>query len=142
MIRHAAAIALVMGAAGACGWAGLEYLRSTLPPAEQGPPNSFGSQASATLAVFDTGHISALARLYPGESTQELENVREHCATISADGRENVPVEAATPSHSRVVIRGHMKDDPHRAASCTFWLTWETDRTHGYWGVGYWGVGY
>jgi hypothetical protein len=121
----------------ACGWADLEYARVTFPSEELGPPVSEGAETSATIAAFDTGHISALAKLFPRDTPGEVKTVWDNCAIISPDGRANVPVEAATPSLTRVVLRGHAKNDPHHKVMCTFSLDWTVDNSGQYWTVGF-----
>ncbi|NEN07631.1 hypothetical protein G3T36_17375 [Diaminobutyricibacter tongyongensis] len=106
---------------------------SDLPPAEQGPAVSSGVQTDKTLASFDSNSEPAFAKLYPRESQSDREQVWDHCAAVSAQGRVNVPAEAASPSHTRVVLDGFAKNDPRKKASCTFWLTWETGTGSGYW---------
>lgn len=119
------------------GWLALGYaiIYPDLPPAERAPVVSSEEQTNKTLAVFDSDSQSAFARLYPRESRTDRDQVWDHCAAISANGRINVPVEAASPGHTRVVLHGFSKDDPSNKAGCTFWLTWETGEGAGYWYV-------
>jgi hypothetical protein len=136
--RHVFVVVLVsLAVIAGCLWGGFKVLQSTLPADEQVPSNSLSSQGVATIAAFDTGDVPALARLYPHESESEIRAVWDHCAIISPNGRENVPVDAATPERGRVVLRGHARNDPHRKVGCTFWLGWDTERSDSFWTVAY-----
>jgi hypothetical protein len=106
-----------------------------LPDAEKAPAVSSGEQTHKTLAAFDSDERSAFAALYPREAQVDRDQVWAHCAVVSPAGRVIEPVEAASPSHTRVVLDGFAKNDPGTRVSCTFWLTWRTGDGPGYWSI-------